>query len=261
MIPNEDAFLAKCKGEGIIAFESDYVLSVERDIILSNDDIDEFFSFCKANSLSTIFYNYTYDSAEDYLIDAEKFKKYLLSQFENDWRISSNPHVEPSFFQSILPPLFQELDQKAVTQNELAKAIDAGIPTLFEACVPFSGSKIGIMLLADSDDENTPLVEQRQFLKLFENKLSALLTLKQNEARRLEAEAVRQREADYKNALQEMEAFLSADEKLIAMSKKGVRQEYADSLRIRWSEKIGQNITQKDVRSIVERIYLHRTED
>lgn len=117
------------------------------------------------------------------------------------------------------------------------------------------------MLLADSDDENTPLVEQRQFLKLFENKLSALLTLKQNEARRLEAEAVRQREADYKNALQEMEAFLSADEKLIAMSKKGVRQEYADSLRIRWSEKIGQNITQKDVRSIVERIYLHRTED
>ena len=117
------------------------------------------------------------------------------------------------------------------------------------------------MLLADSDDENTPLVEQRHFLKLFENKMSALLTLKQNEARRLEAEAVRQREIDYKNALQEIEDFLSADEKLISMSKKGVRQEYADSLRIRWSEKIGQNITQKDVRSIVERIYLHRTED
>ena len=42
------------------------------------------------------------------------------------------------------------------------------------------------------------------------------------------------------------------------MSKKGVRQEYADTLRIRWSEKIGQNITQKDVRIIVERVYLRR---
>lgn len=88
--------------------------------------------------------------------------------------------------------------------------------------------------------------------------ISSLLSQKQNEAKQLEIEAVRQREVDYKNALQEIEDFLSTDDRLVGMSKKGVRQEYADTLRIRWSEKIGQNITQKDVRIIVERVYLRR---
>lgn len=114
------------------------------------------------------------------------------------------------------------------------------------------------MILDNSDGSGALLPDQQQFIKAFENKLSSLLSQKQNEAKQLEIEAVRQREVDYKNALQEIEDFLSTDDRLVGMSKKGVRQEYADTLRIRWSEKIGQNITQKDVRIIVERVYLRR---
>ena len=196
-ILNESAFLSRCKALGIVPFEADYVLRVDQDIILSSDDLGDFLSFCTGNNLSSIFYNYTYDSVEDHVIDTEDLKKHLLAQFENDWRVTSlqYSHIDSSHFRAVLPDLFLELERAAT---------------------------------------------------------------KQNEAKQLEIEAVRQREVDYKNALQEIEDFLSTDDRLVGMSKKGVRQEYADTLRIRWSEKIGQNITQKDVRIIVERVYLRR---
>lgn len=259
-ILKESAFLSKCKALGITPFEADYVLQVGQDIILSSDDLGDFLSFCTENNLSSIFYNYTYDSVEDYIIDIEDLKKHLLAQLENDWRVTSlqYSHIDPSHFRAVLPSLFSELERVATKQNQAAKAINETRPTLFEAYVPFCGSKIGVMILDNSDESGALLLDQQQFVKVFESKLSSLLSQKQNEAKQLEIEAARQREVDYKNALQEIEDFLSSDDNLVGMSKKGVRQEYADTLRIRWGEKIGQNITQKDVRTIVERVYLRR---
>lgn len=259
-ILNESAFLSRCKALGIVPFEADYVLRVDQDIILSSDDLGDFLSFCTENNLSSIFYNYTYDSVEDHVIDTEDLKKHLLAQFENDWRVTSlqYSHIDSSHFRAVLPDLFLELERAATKQNQAAKTISETRPTLFEAYVPFCGSKVGVMILDNSDGSGALLPDQQQFIKAFENKLSSLLSQKQNEAKQLEIEAVRQREVDYKNALQEIEDFLSTDDRLVGMSQKGVRQEYADTLRIRWSEKIGQNITQKDVRIIVERVYLRR---
>ena len=233
---------------------------------LKSHEIRVLDAFCKdmislmGSSSAMRFLRYTYDSVEDHVIDTEDLKKHLLAQFENDWRVTSlqYSHIDSSHFRAVLPDLFLELERAATKQNQAAKTISETRPTLFEAYVPFCGSKVGVMILDNSDGSGALLPDQQQFIKAFENKLSSLLSQKQNEAKQLEIEAVRQREVDYKNALQEIEVFLSSDDNLVGMSKKGVRQEYADTLRIRWGEKIGQNITQKDVRTIVERVYLRR---
>lgn len=77
-ILNESAFLSRCKALGIVPFEADYVLRVDQDIILSSDDLGDFLSFCTENNLSSIFYNYTYDSVEDHVIDTEDLKSTCL---------------------------------------------------------------------------------------------------------------------------------------------------------------------------------------
>lgn len=103
------------------------------------------------------------------------------------------PHIFAQFY-----PIFLELERAATKQNQAAKTISETRPTLFEAYVPFCGSKVGVMIFDNSDGSGALLPDQQQFIKAFENKLSSLLSQKQNEAKQLEIEAVCQREVDYK---------------------------------------------------------------
>ncbi len=57
--------------EGFYGFEVETIIS-EYALVLSESDIDELFKFCKLNNIRNIFYSFTYNDIEDFLIDEDK---------------------------------------------------------------------------------------------------------------------------------------------------------------------------------------------
>lgn len=257
-----DDFYNRCEREKITPFAATSSLD-NKDVILLTDDIEELFKICKLNRINTIFYYYGYPDISNYRIDIDKLIEELRTRYERklDIAMFSLQYISKDYFADVLQNLVSKMQMCAEQQNQRIVGINEDEPDYFQAFVCLNGYKVAVFLNVgwdEEDDESEPLMIASKFHNDFLNELDQKLQEHISKATDENRIIKEKKEKEYQSALKEIEEFLKTDDKIMECKFKNARQTYADQLRMKWGEKIGQTILQKDVKGIVEKVYTQR---
>lgn len=256
-----DLFIENCDKAGIKTYGSFTSLSLQSDIILATESEKAFWGFCIENGIKTAFYYMDFPSIEESTIDFEEVRELLTRQFKAETKYFNYkyPYIRDDFFDAALDSVLEKAEDEIATQNVITESLDEEEPYIIEYYCVMGSFKVGI-IVGEENDTLDNIKSRRELLQEYNLEISKNIMALEETASEENALIEQQRKEDYNNALNEIEEFLLEDSKLMTMKFKNARQDYADKLRMEWGKKINQTITQKDVKAIVEKVYIERKE-
>lgn len=266
MILDEETLVRLCKENGLKAFKATIGLDEETDIILDSDDITEFFDVCKSYDAKCVFYSCIKEEPESALLDKvnimERIKTFVTSEDLHvkygSWTYDDSDAIDVSALLDKYSDIVDSLVQK---QSALLTVYPYDKPLFMDVFIPVQGCFIGVALMEtpeklDELAQNNSLIDDL-FMEI-EQEVAALYAAdreRHHEALEMERMEINRR---YEQAIEEIQALLKSDDKLMQCTNGRLRHAYARDLAYMFSDKFDCNITIGAVDSLVEMEYKRR---
>lgn len=245
-------------------------LDVECDVILENNNMDEFIRFCNFTNNKVAFCEMTYVELEDYVVDEdeirEEIREVLEEKLEESYFDEGNELTADNFNDEINKLIKDvQVHNKKVT----AKINALNEPEIFFAdiYVIHNGVQVGVSMHSNYMEEYPMAFEVMEEMKenieelivpklaLYEMDRSSYFE-KMVEQRQREREEQRRAEREkYQKTLLEIEVFIKNDASLSKCTNRKLRHAYAKRIAEEYSEKCELRITIADVEAKVDEIY------